>query len=117
MRYFITGSNRETGDRMTLEFEAESKAAAERKASAGRDQRTPGGGHRRRAHPARDRTAGRRSTEGQDDGAGREGVDPGDDRGRRVLRRVAAGRADGARQDRSMTWIPRAMTPAIGACR
>ena len=33
MRYFVTGSNRDTGARMTLEFEAESKAAAERKAT------------------------------------------------------------------------------------
>jgi hypothetical protein len=33
MRYQIIGSNRDTGARMSLEFEAESKAAAERKAS------------------------------------------------------------------------------------
>ena len=32
MRYRVIGSNRETGARMQLEFEAESKAAAERKA-------------------------------------------------------------------------------------
>lgn len=33
MKYQIIGSNRETGARMMLEFEAESKAAAERKAT------------------------------------------------------------------------------------
>jgi hypothetical protein len=33
MRYQIIGSNRDTGARMMLEFEAESKAAAERKAT------------------------------------------------------------------------------------
>ena len=33
MKYKVTGANRETGARMTLEFEAESKAAAERKAA------------------------------------------------------------------------------------
>ena len=33
MKYKVTGVNRETGARMTLEFEAESKAAAERKAT------------------------------------------------------------------------------------
>jgi hypothetical protein len=33
MKYRITGSNRETGARMTLEFDADSKAAAERKAN------------------------------------------------------------------------------------
>jgi hypothetical protein len=33
MRYKVSGSNRETGARMTLEFEADSKGAAERKAS------------------------------------------------------------------------------------
>jgi hypothetical protein len=33
MRYKVVGQNRDTGARMTLEFEAESKAAAERKAS------------------------------------------------------------------------------------
>ncbi|HSZ59846.1 MAG TPA: hypothetical protein VK797_29660 [Tepidisphaeraceae bacterium] len=33
MKYQIIGSNRDTGARMMLEFEAESKAAAERKAT------------------------------------------------------------------------------------
>lgn len=33
MKFQIIGQNRETGARMTLEFEAESKAAAERKAT------------------------------------------------------------------------------------
>ncbi|HLL87967.1 MAG TPA: hypothetical protein VK324_01565 [Tepidisphaeraceae bacterium] len=33
MRYRVIGSNRDTGARMQLEFEAESKAAAERKAA------------------------------------------------------------------------------------
>jgi hypothetical protein len=33
MKFKVTGSNRDTGARMTLEFEADSKAAAERKAS------------------------------------------------------------------------------------
>jgi hypothetical protein len=33
MRYKVVGQNRDTGARMTLEFEADSKAAAERKAS------------------------------------------------------------------------------------
>ena len=33
MRYNLVGQNRDTGARMTLEFEAESKAAAERKAA------------------------------------------------------------------------------------
>src|SRR4051812_46405508 len=33
MKFRVIGANRETGARMTLEFEAESKAAAERKAS------------------------------------------------------------------------------------
>jgi hypothetical protein len=33
MKYQIIGQNRESGARMTLEFEAESKAAAERKAT------------------------------------------------------------------------------------
>ena len=33
MRYNVVGQNRDTGARMTLEFEAESKAAAERKAA------------------------------------------------------------------------------------
>jgi len=33
MRYKVVGQNRDTGARMTLEFEAGSKAAAERKAS------------------------------------------------------------------------------------
>ena len=33
MRYNVVGQNRDTGARMTLEFEAESKAAAERKAT------------------------------------------------------------------------------------
>jgi hypothetical protein len=33
MRYKVTGTNRDTGARMTLEFESESKAAAERKAT------------------------------------------------------------------------------------
>ena len=38
MKYRITGTNHETGARMTLEFEAGSKAAAERKAgNAGMD--------------------------------------------------------------------------------
>lgn len=32
MRYNVVGQNRDTGARMSLEFEAESKAAAERKA-------------------------------------------------------------------------------------
>src|SRR5262249_19114461 len=32
MKFKVTGSNRDTGARMTLEFEAESRAAAERKA-------------------------------------------------------------------------------------
>lgn len=32
MKYRVTGANRDTGARMALEFEAESKAAAERKA-------------------------------------------------------------------------------------
>ena len=32
MKYVVTGQNRETGARMSLEFDAESKAAAERKA-------------------------------------------------------------------------------------
>jgi hypothetical protein len=33
MKYKVTGVNRENGARMSLEFEAESKAAAERKAA------------------------------------------------------------------------------------
>ena len=33
MRYKVVGQNRNTGARMTLEFEAESKGAAERKAA------------------------------------------------------------------------------------
>ena len=33
MKYKVTGANRDNGARMTLEFEAESKAAAERKAT------------------------------------------------------------------------------------
>lgn len=33
MKYRVSGSNRDTGARMTLEMEAESKAQAERKAS------------------------------------------------------------------------------------
>jgi hypothetical protein len=33
MKYQVIGQNRDTGARMTLEFEAESKAAAERKAT------------------------------------------------------------------------------------
>jgi hypothetical protein len=33
MKYRVMGSNRDTGARMILEFEAESKAAAERKAT------------------------------------------------------------------------------------
>jgi hypothetical protein len=33
MKYVVVGQNRETGARMSLEFEAESKAAAERKAT------------------------------------------------------------------------------------
>lgn len=33
MRYKVVGQNRDTGARMTLEFDAESKAAAERKAT------------------------------------------------------------------------------------
>jgi ferric-dicitrate binding protein FerR (iron transport regulator) len=33
MKYQVIGSSRDTGARMSLEFEAESKAAAERKAS------------------------------------------------------------------------------------
>jgi len=33
MKYRVTGSNRETGARMMLEIEADSKAAAERKAA------------------------------------------------------------------------------------
>ena len=33
MKYRVIGSNRDTGARMVLEFEAESKAAAERKAA------------------------------------------------------------------------------------
>lgn len=33
MQYQVTGSNRETGARMTLQFEADSRAAAERKAA------------------------------------------------------------------------------------
>ena len=33
MKYRVIGANRDTGARMILEFEAESKAAAERKAS------------------------------------------------------------------------------------
>ena len=33
MKYQVTGSNRETGARMILEFEADSKAAAQRKAT------------------------------------------------------------------------------------
>ena len=38
MKYLVTGQNRETGARMTLEFEADSRAAAERKAAgAGMD--------------------------------------------------------------------------------
>ncbi|MGB7157524.1 MAG: hypothetical protein WBD40_05625 [Tepidisphaeraceae bacterium] len=32
MKFKVTGANRDTGARMVLEFEAESKAAAERKA-------------------------------------------------------------------------------------
>lgn len=32
MKFQVTGSNKDSGARMTLEFEAESKAAAERKA-------------------------------------------------------------------------------------
>ena len=32
MKFKVTGSNRDTGARMTLEFDAESRAAAERKA-------------------------------------------------------------------------------------
>ena len=35
MKYKVTGVNRDNGARMTLEFEAESKAAAEREASRG----------------------------------------------------------------------------------
>ena len=33
MKFMVVGQNRDTGARMQLEFEAESKAAAERKAS------------------------------------------------------------------------------------
>lgn len=33
MKYVVVGQNRESGARMSLEFEAESKAAAERKAA------------------------------------------------------------------------------------
>jgi len=33
MKFRVIGANRETGARMTLEFDAESKAAAERKAT------------------------------------------------------------------------------------
>jgi hypothetical protein len=33
MKYKVVGQNRDTGARMSLEFEAESKAAAERKAA------------------------------------------------------------------------------------
>ena len=33
MRYVVVGQNRDTGARMSLEFEAESKGAAERKAT------------------------------------------------------------------------------------
>ena len=33
MKFKVTGSNRDTGARMILEFEADSKAAAERKAT------------------------------------------------------------------------------------
>ena len=33
MRFKVTGQNRDTGARQTMEFEAESKAAAERKAT------------------------------------------------------------------------------------
>jgi len=33
MRYHVIGQNRDTGARMSLEFDAESKAAAERKAA------------------------------------------------------------------------------------
>ena len=33
MRFMVVGQNRDTGARMSLEFEAESKAAAERKAA------------------------------------------------------------------------------------
>ena len=33
MKYLVVGQNRDTGARMSLEFEAESKAAAERKAT------------------------------------------------------------------------------------
>ncbi len=33
MKFKVSGSNRESGARMTLEFEAESRAAAERKAT------------------------------------------------------------------------------------
>ena len=35
MKFVVTGQSRETGARMTMEFEAESKAAAERKATQG----------------------------------------------------------------------------------
>jgi hypothetical protein len=34
MKFQVIGQNRDTGARMTLEFQAESKAAAERKANA-----------------------------------------------------------------------------------
>lgn len=62
MKYVVVGQNRDTGARMSLEFEAESKAAAERKAaqagmsvrhitdiSDGRPEEGPAG-----AAPARD---------------------------------------------------------------
>ena len=34
MKFTVSGSNRETGGRMSLDLDAESKAAAERKAAA-----------------------------------------------------------------------------------
>jgi hypothetical protein len=34
MKFQVIGQNRDTGARMTLEFQAESKAAAERKANS-----------------------------------------------------------------------------------
>ena len=56
MRYKVVGQNRDTGARMTLEFEAESKGAAERKAAqAGMDVHHVAdvtSGHEEHARPA-----------------------------------------------------------------
>src|SRR5688500_10023898 len=56
MRYKVVGQNRDTGARMTLEFEAESKGAAERKAAqAGMEVHHVAdvtGGHEEHARPA-----------------------------------------------------------------